>query len=286
MILLLGSVVFSSILTFIFKLFPRYSIDTFVAIVYNYLVCFLCGRFFMGAIPITETLDKAWLPYSLTLSFFFISGFWFVASTVQRFGIGMATLMQKMSLVLSVLYTMIFFGESKHPLKLTGLITAISSIALYNHTAFRSRSISSDLAWLPLLTWLTSGIIEILLFLAQTTGKINGQDSSFVSMIFFGAGILGLLFYLLKNGFGNLTKAHNLVAGVVLGVPNFFSMYFLVKLLNVGWEGSIVFPINNIGILLLSSIGALIVFNEEMGKLRWLALLLAVLSIGLLTAFT
>lgn len=240
----------------------------------------------MGAIPISETLDKPWLPYSLTLSFFFISGFWFVANTVQRFGIGMATLMQKMSLVLSVLYTMVFFGESKHPLKMTGLFTAISSIILYNHTAFKTRSNSTKLAWLPLLTWLTSGVIEILLFLAQSTGKINGQDSSFVSMIFFGAGVLGLLFYLIRNGLGDLAKGHNLIAGLVLGVPNFFSMYFLVKLLNIGWEGSIVFPINNIGILLLSSIGALIVFNEEMGRLRWLALLLAVMSIALLTAFT
>ena len=240
----------------------------------------------MGAMPVTETFDKAWLPYALTLSVFFISGFWLVATTVHRLGIGMATLMQKMSLVLSVLFAIIFFHESTHVLKMSGMALAVVSIALYNHSAFRSGQLSMSWLWLPLLAWLTSGIIEILLFLAQATNKVEGDDASFVSIIFLGAGILGFLIYVFRNGLGGLRKTQNMVAGIVLGVPNFFSMWFLVRLLDIGWEGSIVFPINNIGILLLSSIGAILVFQEEMGRLRWLALCLAMISIGLLAYFT
>ena len=103
-----------ALLTFVFKLFPRFKVDNFIAIIINYFVCYICGAIFMGAMPVAETFETQWIWYSLTLSFFFISGFWFVGNTVQQYGIGLATLMQKMSLIISVLYMMIVFGESHH----------------------------------------------------------------------------------------------------------------------------------------------------------------------------
>lgn len=238
----------------------------------------------MGALSPVEAIKTSWIPYSFTLSIFFISGFYFVGMTVQKFGIGLATLMQKMSLVISVAYMMVIFGESVTTLKMIGILLAIISILLYNNKALAKDHKSSELWLLPLLTWVISGIIEVLLFLGQHTGNVGDDQSSFVTMIFFGAFVIGITSHLIKNGFAGLEKRKNWTAGIVLGVPNFFSMYFLVKALNIGWEGSVVFPINNIGVLILSSIVALLVFQEKINTLRWIGLTMAVAAIVLLTS--
>jgi multidrug transporter EmrE-like cation transporter len=240
----------------------------------------------MSALPISQTIDKEWFLYSSVLSIFFISGFWFVGSTVHKYGIGVATLMQKMSLILTVSVVMIMYSESTHFLKIIGLTLAILSIVIYNRNSLSLSSMKESIWVFPMMAWLTSGIIEIFLFLAQRKNTIQGDDASFVSMIFLGAGSLGLMGVLFTNNWRPLINTKNILAGVLLGVPNFFSMYFLVKLIDIGWEGSIVFPINNIGILVLSSIGALWLFREQHDKYKWIGLILAILSITLLALFT
>ena len=239
----------------------------------------------MGAMPVIETFGTPWIPYALALSLLFIAGFWFVGTTVQKFGIGLATLMQKMSLIISVTFMLLIFGESLHPVKILGIALAILSILLYNHNALRSRGKRNVLFLLPLMTWLISGVIEILLFLGQAEGKVGEEYASFVTMIFLGAGVAGLLVHLPNSGPEKLIRKRNILAGIALGIPNFFSMYFLVWVLNLGWEGSIVFPINNIGVLLFSSLVAMLAFSENIGFVRWIGLFIAAASIALLTTF-
>lgn len=240
----------------------------------------------MGAMPIQQALQTDWVVYSLILSCFFISGFWFVGSTVQKYGVGVATLMQKMSIILSVMFMMLIWGESTHYIKILGIILALLSILLYNHQSLRNRTTKNTGIIFPLMAWVISGIIEIFLFLAQESNTIQGAFSSFTTMIFAGAGAIGFLVVLANKGLGRFLNVNNILAGVILGVPNFFSIYFLMRVLNIGWEGSVVFPINNIGVLIISSIGAMLVFDERIGPLRWLGLALAVCSIVLLTTFT
>jgi uncharacterized membrane protein len=70
----------------------------------------------------------------------------------------------------------------------------------------------------------------------------------------------------------------NIVAGIVLGIPNYFSIYFvLLALENLG--GIYVFPILNIGVVLLSAIISWLFYQEKMSKYNWLGIGLACLSI-------
>jgi len=70
--------------------------------------------------------------------------------------------------------------------------------------------------------------------------------------------------------------------GLLLGVPNYFSMYFLVKTLNAFQQASLVFPINNIGIVLMSSLMAFVFFKEKFNKQKMIGLALASLAIVLM----
>jgi len=62
-------------------------------------------------------------------------------------------------------------------------------------------------------------------------------------------------------------------------VPNYFSIYLILVMLNQGWKGSIIYPMLNVSVLLLSTLIAVIGFRERLTRLNWIGIGLATLSI-------
>ena len=280
---LLASIFFSSVLTFIFKMFPSYKVDTFSAIIYNYLTCYILGGLLLGHFPGIEVVDFNWFGYALFLGAVFIVGFNIVARTVQEFGITIATLMQKMSLILTVVFALIYFHESLNIWKVSGLLLALGAIYLVNKPQGNGGSLWAVIGLLPFLTWTISALIEIVLLFVQKTNLASGSDPYFVTVLFGSAGILGLLSALpFTKRRQRLVHPVNITAGVLLGIPNFFSIYFLMKLIDLPWEGSIIFPVNNVGIMIFSVIGALVIFREKLNGIQRVGLLFACISLIIL----
>jgi multidrug transporter EmrE-like cation transporter len=76
----------------------------------------------------------------------------------------------------------------------------------------------------------------------------------------------------------------SLIAGVFLGIPNYYSIYFLLQTFeHSGMQSSVIFPINNIGIVLLSVVIAVLVYKEKLNGFNMAGILLAVISIGLIS---
>jgi multidrug transporter EmrE-like cation transporter len=75
----------------------------------------------------------------------------------------------------------------------------------------------------------------------------------------------------------------NVIAGIGLGIPNFFSIYLLFLALQQGLEGSVVFPVNNAGVLLLASLYGIFIFRESVNVYKIAGFIVAVLAIFLIT---
>ena len=75
----------------------------------------------------------------------------------------------------------------------------------------------------------------------------------------------------------------NIVAGICVGVPNYFSIYFLIRSLNSNvLQSSAAIPVINIGILVSSAITAIVVFREKANSQRIMGLILSVIAILLI----
>ena len=75
------------------------------------------------------------------------------------------------------------------------------------------------------------------------------------------------------------------LGGIVLGVPNYYSMEFLLKALQTkGLESSTVFTINNVSIVILTTVFALTFFKEKLVKKNWIGIGLAIISILLVVS--
>ena len=85
-------------------------------------------------------------------------------------------------------------------------------------------------------------------------------------MAFSWAGAIGIVLLLLQFARGKQKfDPRALLAGIAIGIPNYFSIWCLVMVLKLfPGKSSTVIPVNNMGIVLFSSIVALIMFRKKL----------------------
>ncbi len=289
MIYLVLAIACSVMLGFIFKLFDRFGVHPFQAIVVNYFTCVCCGWIHAGILPFGEgDRSAAWMPYALVLGLVFISGFNAAAQTVRYFGVTVSQVMQKMSILMTVPFAIWVYEESSGMAKWLGFGLALAAIVLVNGRRESLRGAHArpgmGLLWIPLLTWVLSGIIEMVLVMVQREQLADTSSPRFITTVFGTAGILGGLISIVGWALGRLRFSwRNALGGVALGIPNYGSMWFLLRALDGGLEASVTFPLMNIGIILTTTIGAVGLFNEPLSRQQRWGILLAVAAIVLIS---
>lgn len=285
---LFSAVVCSVLLGFLFKWFERFGVHTFQAIVVNYFTCVACGWLHAGVLPFGAAERSApWMPYALLLGLVFVSGFNAAAQTVRYFGVTVSQVMQKMSILLSVPFAIWVYHESSEATKWLGFALALTAIVLVNWRPKRQEvpsTLGMGLLWVPLLTWVLAGVIEMVLITVQYERLTDTSNPIFLTTVFGTAGLLGAMVAIVGLALGRLRFSwRNVVGGVVLGVPNYASMWFLLRALDSGLESSVVFPLMNIGIILTTTIGAVWLFSERLSiPQRW-GIALAIVAIAIIS---
>lgn len=286
MLLLIVCLVINSLIGVIFKYFDVFKINNVQAITVNYFVCLLTGSVVLGRLALPGDLfSKPWFFLALGLGLLFVFTFNLMAMTVQHFGVGIATIFQKMSLIAPAILAMVFYGEAITFPKIAGISLAIIAIFLLNLKKKETQN-THHAAWillLPISIFVGSCIIDTSLFLVERESLAPNGDIEFVASLFFFAGCFGLL-HILYTALtkGVEWKSKNIMAGVILGIPNFFSIYLLLVLLANGWEGSVVFPVNNVGVLVLSALYGYLLFQERWNVTKKIGFALALVAIILI----
>ncbi len=285
MIPLTLSIFSSSLLLVIFKYFERFKVHTFQAITVNYVVAATLGFLMAPAhLPVYQIVAKPWALSALILGSSFIGVFYIMAISSQKVGVAVSSVANKMSLVIPVAAGFLLYNESLAGLKIVGILLAIVAVTLVTIRKTDGMEVESKYLFLPLLIFLGSGFLDTILKFVQKTQLAEGEIEVFSASLFVVAAIIGSLILLGNRVFKGVTlQSKSIVAGFALGVPNYFSIHFLLNALNLpGLESTVVFPINNTGIVLLSTLLAILLFSERLSKLNWIGISLAVVSIALI----
>jgi drug/metabolite transporter (DMT)-like permease len=98
------------------------------------------------------------------------------------------------------------------------------------------------------------------------------------------AGILGFFILIIQlNQKKTRIELKNILAGIVLGIPNYFSIYLLISSYqSTGWKDSTVLSIINVSVVLISAFIGLLFFHEKINRLKLLGLICSLLAIALL----
>ncbi|KAA1247079.1 EamA family transporter [Aquimarina sp. RZ0] len=288
MIYLTLSVLASSLIFIIFKLFSKYNVDTLQAIIVNYIVACTSGIIaYNGSLNTSVIIKYDWFYGAMVLGLIFILVFNFMAITTQKNGLSVAAVSSKMSIAIPVIFGIIVYHERTGFLKTTGILIALIAVYMTSMKTTEGVSIKKENLVYPILVFVGSGIIDTSLKFIETNYVAQTDVSIFSATIFGFAAIIGILILIYKGIIGNLKiSLKNIIAGIALGIPNYFSIYFLIHALrHEHMDSSTVFTINNVAILLVSTMAGILLFKEKLILKNWIGIVLAILSI-LLVAFS
>jgi drug/metabolite transporter (DMT)-like permease len=293
MLYLILSVLSGVSLVFIFKLYQHFNVHTFQAIVLNYITCILVGLAFPGGTDVLQTsvLQKPWAIYAIILGAVFIGAFYLIALTTQKVGVTAASVAAKISLVIPVLFSLLVLQSSLKEytfVNYVGMALALVAIVLSSIRPGSDGDKRTPLLLslvLPFVIFLSSGFADSLINYVNEYHLQAHEASQFTMLTFTASAVIGMavLLYMLllrKTTF----RFKSVWAGIALGIPNYFSIFFLIKALSAfGNDGAFLYPVNNIGIIMAGALGAVLVFREKLSKINLLGLALAVLALILIS---
>ncbi len=286
MIYLTLSVLSSVIIFVVFKLFSRYQVNTLHAIVVNYIVACISGIVaYESSINFTEIPSYEWFYYTLGLGALFIIVFNLMAITTQRSGLSVVSVATKMSVVIPIIFGLVYYKESFGVYKIIGVLLALIAVYLASIKSRDGNSVSAKGFIFPLLVFIGSGIIDTSIKFLENSFVAENDVPIFSATIFGSAAFIGLTVLGFKAVQGNFSfQFKNILGGIALGIPNYFSIFFLVKALRSDLlDSSGIFTVNNVAIVMISTLFGILLFKEKLSNKNWLGILLAIISIFLVT---
>ena len=135
--------------------------------------------------------------------------------------------------------------------------------------------------FLPFILFVGSGLLDSLINHVQQKYVNEENSNAFLIAGFLSAAIIGfciLLFqYISKN---RIFEWKDVLAGILIGIPNYFSIWCLIHFLKQSpWESSASIPMNNMGIVLFSTLVAAILFKEKLSMINWVGIGLSAIAI-------
>ena len=285
MFYLLFSICISSFLFVIFKLFDVLKINTFQAIVVNYLTAAILGFYLSNnSVSFQQIPSQPWFLGAFLLGIMFILVFNVMALTSQKNGLSVASVSSKMSVVIAIIFGVWYYEESIGLVKLIGILLALVAVYL---TSIKEKNeiVKKNKDFLfPVLLFFGSGAIDTSLKYVETSFVAEGGVPLFSATIFGCAFVLGVIVLLYQKVKGILSfEFKSILGGVLLGVQNYFSIVYLLKALSTeGMESSTAFTLNNVGIVILSTLFGLFIFKEKLISKNWFGIIIAIVSIILI----
>ena len=274
-----------------FKTIHRFSIPAFPVIVINYLAATVLGfLIYSGDTSLASIPGSVWLPISILIGIMFILMFFLVAFSTRKAGISVTTVASKMSVIFPIVFSLLIDPDDQLTMiKAAAVIIALGGVVL---TVYKpgGEHPERSVIFIPLLLFVGMGVVDSLVKLAQQQYVSDGETALFSAILFLNAFISGLVATIIYRKHNRYFLKRAVWGwGLLLGVVNFGSIYFLVRALHynspVGksMDSSVIFGANNISIVALSVLVGLLIFREKLSYMNWIGIVLSALSLLLFT---
>lgn len=289
MIFLLFSVLTNAAIYLLFKYFEIKKIQVFEAIVFNYITAFSIGIFMVddrAAAIHTALSGTTWSVAGILMGLIFISVFYFMAITAQKVGVSVATIASKMSLALAViLFAMTDHTETLTLTKVIAIVLAIAGV-IFSSLKENEGGFNWKMIGYPMLILLGSTVIDFSIAHFSAYPQNDSELALYSCLPFLTSAVIGITIIGIKYTRKNYRlRFVDMIAGIALGLINYGSIFFLIKSYDLGiWPKSTVLPINNLSVVIVGAVAAVILFKEKLSGKNILGLVLSAAALVLLLA--
>lgn len=262
----------------LFKQFERWHVNTLLAVSSNYMICIALGFSLPGDFK-GISIHTSWLPWAFFIGFLFVTVYVLIGISSRKLGINATTVSSKMSFVIPMTLAYGLYHANFTALHGVALFLALAAV-LFNSKLARGTQVKALSLLLPASIFLGGGMADAALNYVEVKLLPQHQQGAFLIALFGTSGLFGWLAVAIKRIQGNQAfNGKSLWAGLVLGLSNFGSIYALLKAFKSEINGTFIFPILNVGIILLAGLGAWFIFKEKPSPRQAWGMLMAVLSI-------
>ena len=283
MIFLILTILQSTAIFAVMKLFARFKIDNWQAITVNYIIACLFGFIiYEGELSASLVMEKSWFIFAMILGMTFVFTFFIFALSSQKVGVALTSVASKMSVIIPVIAGIILLNEQVSMLAITGIVVALIAFYLSLGGGANS-SFPRKYLILPLLLFVGNGINDTIMKYTEHHFIENTNELTlFLAVIFLTSLIMGSIISTARYAQNkHRINVRTIIAGTILGLLNFGSTFYILKSMGV-YESAVVFPVANAGIVSLSALTGYILFREKLSRMNWVGILLAILAILLI----
>ena len=205
----------------------------------------------------------------------YLAGFVLLQQNVRVNGVVLSSTFLKLGLLVSMVVSVVFFEERPGGLQWMGFALAVAAIVLMN---FRPGEGKAGNAFGLLALLLAGGGGDAMSKVFEELGNpaLSGQ---FLLITFLTAfGLCGLWILLGKAG---KPGKWEVIFGLLIGIPNFFSAKFLLGALQ-DIAAVVVYPVYSVATILVVTLAGVLIFREKLEKRQWLALAMILPALVLL----
>ena len=281
MIYIAISIILFNVLVVFFKLFEKYNIDNLQALISNYFISALLSLLLLSDNDnIQSSIESEWFIHAIILGTLFISIFNIYALGIQKIGIATSSVINKMSFVIPVVFSIIFYENEIFSFSiLFGVILALLGIYL-SSTNNSSFNFDKKYLWIILIIFFGQGLVDIVL----NDSKFyipKDENILFFLILFISATTAGILILFAKKQISHI-KIKNLLWGAIFGIPNFFSIFYFLKALQSDYfidKSYLIFPLTSVGIVVTTTFLGVLIYKEILTKRNLIGITIAVISI-------
>ena len=279
MIYLLLAIASSALISIIMRISERYVRNEMGMFMANYAICAVLSFLYMGDKTILFRVSGQWDFVTLMLGIIsgvlYLVSFVFMKQNMKRNGIVMTSTFMKLGVLVPTLMAIVVFGEIPGATQLIGFLFAVGGI-LVMYLEKETVHFSGNKFMLLLLLFL-SGLTDSMANIFEKVGQVDYKD--IYLLITFGAALLLACIFMLRAK--ERVRGKDLLVGVLIGIPNYFSARFL--LLSLGQlQAVLVYPMYSVTTILVTTLAGIVLFGESVSRKKICALGMVALAMVLL----
>jgi len=265
MFFLVLAVLSSSLISVIMRLSADKVKGSLSMLAVNYVICMSLSAVYAGfdVLPVKAEGFSSALGLGVLGGVLFLAAFVLMQRNTMKNGVVLSSLYMKLGLLVPMVLSVAAFGEMPAAVQIVGFCLAVGAIVLMNASKGLRGGLQADL----LLLLLVGGGADAMAKLYEEFGptELNGQYLFYVFAV--ALVLCGALVMVKKEKPGK----NELLYGVMIGVPNFFSSRFLLGALGE-IPAVVVYPTFCVATILLVTLTGVMVFKEKLKTKQWIAL--------------
>jgi drug/metabolite transporter (DMT)-like permease len=285
MLYILISILSLSGIFVVFKIAEKKKLSVINIIVVNYLFAAVIGNIQSG-VNALNMFSQDWFLMAFIIGVLFFVSFVIIGISTKLVGLSITTVAAKMSTVIPIIFSIIYFSENIGVIKILGVLMAVIGVVLtvYKPTDGVEKKINIYEILVPLILFVGMGTSDSLMKYSQYNFLNSSNIALFNSSLFYISFISSLIYVIFTKQIKELFSKNIWGLGIVLGILNFYGVFFFIKALESEiFDSSIIFGINNVGIVSLSVLIGMFVFKEKLFNINKIGVAVSILAIIILS---